>query len=80
MVEMENTGDPRVRSEIVAMIEHLFSDRDGEWRVAILGSRASDNWEMKVEGTKGFERSYSLTGPNEHKPEVIRGVLLKLLR
>ena len=79
MVEMQNTGDPRARSEIIAMIEHLFSDRGGEWRVSILGSRASDNWEMKVEGPKGFERSYSLTGPDEHKPEFVCNVLLKLL-
>ena len=36
MVEMENTGHPRARSEIVAMIEHLFSDRGGEWHVSVM--------------------------------------------
>ena len=59
---MQNTGDTRTRGEIVALIEHMLSDRLGEWRVSIVGSRANDNWEMKVEGPEGFERSYSLVG------------------
>ena len=77
---MQNTGDPRVRGEIVAIIEHVLSDRAGEWRVSIVGSRANDNWEMKVEGPEGFERSYTLVGgAGEHQPEAIRNVLIKLL-
>jgi hypothetical protein len=79
-IEMQNTGDPRVRGEIVAIIEHVLSDRAGEWRVSIVGSRANDNWEMKVEGPQGFERSYTLVGEaGEHQPEAIRNVLIKLL-
>ena len=79
-VEMQNTGDPRVRGEIVAIVEHVLSDRPGEWRVSIVSSRANDNWEMKVEGPQGFERSYTLVGEaGEHRPEAIRNVLTKLL-
>ncbi len=51
---MQNTGDPRARGEIVAVIEHVLSDKPGEWRVSIVGSHANDNWEMKVEGPEGF--------------------------
>lgn len=80
MVEMHNTGNPRVRTEIVAMIEHALCDREGEWRVSIVGSRASNAWEMKVEGPKGFERSYTLTGPGEHQPAAVRNLLFRLLR
>ena len=77
---MQNTGDPRVRGEIVAIIEHVLSDRAGEWRVSIVGSHANDNWEMKVEGPRGFERSYTLLGSaDEHQPQAIASVLLKLL-
>jgi hypothetical protein len=48
--------------------------------VSIVGSRANDNWEMKVEGPQGFERSYTLVGEaGEHRPEAIRNVLIKLL-
>jgi len=48
--------------------------------VSIVGSRANDNWEMKVEGPQGFERSYTLVGDaGEHQPEVIPNVLIKLL-
>jgi hypothetical protein len=48
--------------------------------VSIVGSRANDNWEMKVEGPRGFERSYTLVGEaGEHQPEAIRNVLMKLL-
>ena len=48
--------------------------------MSIVGSRANDNWEMKVEGPRGFERSYTLVGDaGEHQPEAIRNVLIKLL-
>lgn len=79
-IEMQNTGDPRARREILAGVEHVLSDVAGEWRVSILGSRANDKWEMKVEGPQGFERSYTLIGAaGEHHPEAIRNVLVKLL-
>ena len=79
-IEMQNTGDPRARKEILAGVEHVLSDAAGEWRVSIVGSRADDNWEMKVEGPLGFERSYTLVGEaGEHQPEAIRNVLTKLL-
>jgi hypothetical protein len=79
-VEMQNTGDPRARMEIVATIEHALSDRKGEWRVSIIGSRENDNWEMKIDGPRGFERSYTLIGgAGEHQPNAIRRLLLQLL-
>ena len=79
-IEMQNTGDPIARREILAGVEHVLSDAAGEWRVSIVGSRANDNWEMKVEGPRGFERSYTLVGEaGEHRPEAIRNVLMKLL-
>jgi hypothetical protein len=80
IVEMQNTGDPAHRSEIVASIEHALYQEPGDWRIAIVGSRDSDDWEMKVEGPRGFERTYTLTGSTgEHHPNAIRSVLLKLL-
>jgi hypothetical protein len=79
-IEMQNTGDPRVRGEIVAIIEHVLSDRAGEWRVSLVGSLANDNWEMKVEGPAGFERSYTLVGAaGEHEPTAIGNLVVKLL-
>ena len=66
---MQNTCDPRARGEIVAVIEHVLSDKLGEWRVSIVEAHANDNWEMKVEGPEGFERSYTLVGgTGEHQP------------
>lgn len=48
--------------------------------MSIVGSRADDGWDMKVEGPNGFERSYTLAGSaGEHQPMVIGNVLLKLL-
>lgn len=80
VVEMHNTGDRANRSEIVASIEHALCQEPGDWRVSIVGSRASDDWEMKVEGPRGFERMYTLTGSSgEHQPDAIRSVLAKLL-
>jgi hypothetical protein len=79
-VELQNIGDTPARSEIVAVAERVLGDKPGAWRVTILGSRGTDNWEMKVEGPKGFERSYTLTGNSgEHEPQVIGSVLAKLV-
>jgi hypothetical protein len=79
-IEMQNTGDARARREILAGVEHVLSDVAGEWRVSIVGARANDNWEMKVEGPQGFERSYTLVGSaGEHHPEAIRNLLVKML-
>jgi len=79
-VELHNTGDPAVGREVQALVEHALSDRVGDWRVSIMGSGTNDNWEMKVEGPNGFERSYTLAGSaGEHQPMVIGNVLLKLL-
>jgi hypothetical protein len=80
VVEMQNTGDSRARAEIALVIEHVLCDRPGEWRVSIVGSRENDNWELKIEGPKGFERAYTLIGGvDQHQPDAIRHLLLKLL-
>jgi len=61
-VEMYHTGDPAVRSEVVAVLEHVFADRPGEWRGSIIGSQADDRGGMKITGPQGFERLYTLEG------------------
>jgi hypothetical protein len=61
-VELQNLGDAQLSREIVASIEHALSDKPGEWRVSVAGSRANENWEMRIEGSNSFERSYTLTG------------------
>jgi hypothetical protein len=67
-------------SDVQALVEHHLSDRPGNWRVSIVGSRESDGWEMKVWGPNGFERSYTLSGnAGEHQPAVIANVFLRLL-
>jgi hypothetical protein len=79
-IELQNTGDAGTRAETAAAIEHALADRPGEWQVSIVGSRATDNWEMKIQGPRGFERSYTLVGTaGEHQPDVIRSLLLRLL-
>jgi hypothetical protein len=79
-LELHNTGDPRIRAEIQALVEHHLSDRPGDWRVSIVGSRETDGWEMKILEPKGFERSYTLVGSaGEHQPLAIANVLLRLL-
>jgi len=79
-LELHNTGDPSIGAEIQALVEHHVGDRLGDWRVSIVGSRESDDWEMKVLGPNGFERSYTLVGSaGEHQPLVIGNVLRKLL-
>jgi hypothetical protein len=80
LVEMHHAGDPALRSEVAAAIEHVLADRAGDWKVSIIGSQENDRWEMKIAGPKGFERSYTLEGSSgEHRPEVIRGILGKMV-
>jgi hypothetical protein len=80
LVELHNTGDATIRREVQAIVEHVLSGRPGEWRVSIVGSRAKEDWEMKVEGPNGFERSYTLVGSaGEHQPVAIGNLLLRLL-
>jgi hypothetical protein len=79
-VEMHNTGDSALRAEVAAAIEHVLSQESGDWRVVILGSQATDQWEMKITGPKGFERSYVLEGTaGHHDPQVIRGIIAKMV-
>jgi len=79
-IELQNLGDAQLCRDVTAHIEHAFADRRGDWRVSIAGSRASQNWEMRVEGPNGFERSYTLAGSaGEHEPEAIRRLILQLM-
>ena len=79
-IELHNLGDAQLCREITAQVEHVFSDRQGAWRVSIAGSRASENWDMRIEGPHGFERSYSLAGSSgEHQPEAIRRLIAQLV-
>jgi hypothetical protein len=79
-IELQNLGDAQLSREIVASVEHALSDKPGEWRVSIVGTRASENWEMRVEGPNGFERSYTLAeAAGEHEPEAIRKLILQLV-
>jgi len=66
---MQNTGDLRARGEIVTVIEHVLSDRPGEWRVSIVGSHANDNWKMKVEAPEASSaRTLWLAAPESTSP------------
>jgi hypothetical protein len=80
IVEMHNTGNAKLQQDVVAMIEHVLSDRSGEWRVSILGSQASDQWEMKIFGPNAFERSYMLEGTaGQHQPKAIASIVSKMV-
>ena len=79
-IELQNLGDAQLSREIVASVEHALSDKSGEWQVSIAGSRGSENWEMRVEGPNGFERSYTLAdAAGQHEPEAIRRLILQLI-
>ena len=79
-IELQNLGDAQLCRDITAHLEHAFSGRLGEWRVSIAGSRAAENWELKVEGPNGFERSYTLSAAaGEHDPVTIRALVLRLV-
>ncbi len=79
-VEMHNTGDAELQREVVAMVEHVLASRPGEWRVIIMGSRGSANWEMKIFGPSAFERSYTLEETaGQHEPRTIAALVSRML-
>jgi hypothetical protein len=79
-VEMHNTADAESRRDVTAMIEHVLSDRPGDWRVVILGSQANDCWEMKITGPNAFERSYTLEGAlGQHEPSIVAAIIARML-
>ena len=47
LVELHNTGDATIRTEVQVIVEYVLSDRPGEWRVSIVASRAKEDWEMR---------------------------------
>lgn len=79
-VELHNTGDATMRAELQAVIEHVLSDWPGDWRVSILATREKEDWDMRVEGPNGFERSYTLVGKaGQHEVMAIGTLLQRLL-
>lgn len=79
-VEMHNTGDATSQRDVVAMVEHVLSDRPGDWRVLILGTQANDRWEMKITGPNAFERSFTLEGElGQHEPNAVAGIIARML-
>jgi hypothetical protein len=79
-VEMQNTGNPELQRDVTARIEHVLSNRSGDWCISIIGSQANDRWEMKVFGPNAFERSYTLEGnAGEHEPHVIAAILSRIV-
>jgi hypothetical protein len=62
------------------MVEHVLADRPGDWRVLIVGSQATDRWDMKISGPNGFERSYPLEAASgEHNPHAIGSIVGKIV-
>jgi hypothetical protein len=79
-VEIHNTADPELQRDIFAMVEHVLSNRRGDWRVLIVGSQESDRWVMNIFGPNSFERSYTLEGSaGEHDPRVVGSVIAKIV-
>jgi len=79
LVEMHHTGEAASQREVAAVIEHVLADRPGDWRVSIVGSQGNDQWEMKIAGPNGFERSYTLEGSaGEHEPQVIGSLVARM--
>ena len=79
VVEMHNVGDLNLQRDVVALVEHVLADRPGDWRVQIVGSQATDRWEMKILGPNAFERSYTLEGASgEHNPQRIAALVARM--
>ncbi len=80
VVEMHNVGDPNLQRDVVAIVQHVLSGRTGDWRVLIVGSQESGQWEMKIFGPNAFERSYTLEKTSgEHEPQKIAALVSRIV-
>ena len=52
-LERAYTRDSDGEAEVRAHVEHALTDRPGEWRGSIVGSRENDGWETEDLGTDG---------------------------
>jgi hypothetical protein len=79
-IEAQNTGDTNLQRDLVARIDQVFRNRPGDWRVLILGSKASDRWDMRITGPNAFERSYTLEGAlGQHEPIAVAAIISRML-
>ena len=79
-IEAQDTGDTSLQRDLVARIEHIFANRPGDWRIVIVGSKASDRWDMKITGPRAFERSYTLEGAlGQHEPIAVGAIICRML-
>ena len=79
-IEAQNTGDTNLQRDLAARIEQVFAGRPGDWRVVILGSKASDRWDLKITGPNAFERSYTLEGAlGQHQPIAVAAIISRML-
>ena len=79
-IEAQNTGDTNLQRDLAARIEQVFANRPGDWRVVILGSKASDRWDLKITGPNAFERSYTLEGAlGQHEPIAVAAIISRML-
>jgi len=76
-------SSPDRRAEADALANEPISEKPFMVSLRIadkVGSHAKDDWEMKLEGPAGFERSYTLAGgAGEHQPAAIGSLVAKLL-
>jgi hypothetical protein len=71
-VELHNTDDATLKTEVPDVVEHVLGEQPGDWSVSIVGSRAREDWVMKPEEPNGSERSYTLAGSaGEHEQVAI---------
>jgi hypothetical protein len=81
MVEIHHIGKLSAeRAEIKEVIEHALTDRAGDWSVSIIGSQATDQWEMRITGPNALERSYILeASAGEHEPTMIGRIVARMV-
>jgi hypothetical protein len=80
VVEMHNVGDLNLQRDVVSIVQHVLSGHVGDWRVLIIGSQESDQWEMKIFGPNAFERSYTLDRTSgEHEPRRIAALVSRIV-
>ncbi|HEY6118450.1 MAG TPA: hypothetical protein VIV66_00755 [Pyrinomonadaceae bacterium] len=80
VVEMHHTGNQEQQRDVVAIVEHVLSDHLGNWRVVVVGSQDSAQWELKILGPNGFERSYTLEGnAGQHDPHANAAIVSRMV-
>jgi predicted ATPase len=71
--------DPAEKAALLRELDHVFSDRSGQWFVSVIEPADAPNWHVRAEGPSGYTWSSIFEGPEERAPTYVAAALRRAL-